>query len=158
MRAAAGTVLVLALALAGCGGSKQKKTIPAADAQALLTQLDQTASNFDKGACNGARFDVTQLQDKANRLPSSVDPEVKANIQSGLTRLSNLIERDCQKPQTTTTSSSTTSSTTPTTTITTTTSSTSTSTSTSSTSTSTSSPGGVVPPNGGTGPGGATSP
>ncbi len=158
MRAAVlGIVLVLALAATGCGGSKQKKTIAAADAQALLTQLDQTGNNFDKGACNGAQFDVSQLQDKANRLPSSVDPEVKANTQAGLTRLSNLIQRDCQKPQTTT-SSSTTSSTTPTTTITTTTSSTSTSTSTTSTSTTTSNPGGVVPPNGGTGPGGATSP
>jgi outer membrane murein-binding lipoprotein Lpp len=160
MRAAVCTIVVLALAVAGCG-SKQKKTIPASNAQALLTQLDQTASNFDKGNCNGAEFDVGQLQDKANRLPSSVDPEVKTNIQNGLTRLSTLVHDNCQKPQTTTTtSSSTTSSTTPSTTITTTTSSTSTSTSTSSTSTSTSSStgGGVVPPTGTAPSGGATSP
>jgi hypothetical protein len=157
MRAALVTLFVLGLAIAGCGGSKQGHTIPASNAQALLTQLDQVSSNFDKGNCNGAGFDVGELQDKADRLPSSVDPEVKTNIQNGLTKLQALVHDNCEKT-TTTTSSSSTSSSTPSTTTTTTTSSTSTSTSTSSTSTSTSSSGGVTPPNGGTGPGGATSP
>jgi hypothetical protein len=158
MRALACIGLVLALALAGCG-SKQEKSIPAGDADALLAGLDRVSSQFDNGACNGAEAKVRDLQNAAAQLPSSVDPEVKSNIEAGLRRLEGLVTRDCKRPEATTTTSSTSS--TPTTTSTTTTTSSS-STSTSTTSTSTSSDqgggGGVVPPNGGTGPGGATSP
>jgi hypothetical protein len=158
MRALACIGLVLALALAGCG-SKQEKTIPAGDADSLLAGLDRATSQFDNGACNGAEAKVVDLQNAAAKLPASVDPEVKNNIEAGLSRLRALVTRDCQKPETTTTSS-TSSSTTPTTSTTTTTSATSTSTSTTSTSTTSDNNGGggVVPPNGGTGPAGATSP
>ena len=160
MRALACIGLVLVLALAGCG-SKQSKTIPAADADSLLAGLDRVSSQFDNGACNGAQAKVADLQNAAARLPSSVDPEVKDNIAAGLSRLRALVSRDCERSQTTTTSTTSSSSTTPTTTTTTTSSSTSTSTSTTSTSTSSEDNGGgggVPPPNGGTGPGGATSP
>jgi outer membrane murein-binding lipoprotein Lpp len=157
MRAAACIGVIAALALAGCG-SKQGHTIPAGDAQSLIAGLDRVTSQFDSGACNGAEAKVRDLEDAAGRLRSSVDPEVKNNIEAGLRRLEAIVHRDCQRPQTTTTSS-TTSSSTPTTTSTTTTTSSSTSTTSSSTSSSSESPGGVVPPSGGTGTsGGATSP
>ena len=157
MRAAVCIALVLALALAGCG-SKQKKTIPAGDAQSLVAGLDRVAAQFDAGACNGAEAKAADLENAAARLPSTVDPKVKANIDAGLQRLRALIHRDCQRTQTTTTSS-TSSSTTPTSTSTTTTTSASTNTTTTSTSTTSSDTGGAVPPNGGTGPaGGATAP
>jgi hypothetical protein len=157
MRAATLIALVLVLAVAGCGGGNDKKTIPAGNAQSLIAGLDRVSDQFDNGACNGAQAKVSDLQNAADNLPSSVDPEVKKNIQDGLQRLNDLVQRDCQRSETTTTSS-TTSSTTPTTTSTTTTTSSSspTTTSTTSTSTSSSDTGGVEPPNGGTGPGGAT--
>jgi hypothetical protein len=158
MRAAACIGVVAAIALAGCGGEKQGHTIDPADAQSLIAGLDRVGQQFDSGACNGAQAKVSDLRAAASRLPSSVDPEVKSNIEAGLQRLQGLIQRDCKRPETTTTSSSTTSSTPTTTSTTTTTSSTSTSTSTTSTSTTSDNNGGggVVPPNGGTGPGGTT--
>jgi hypothetical protein len=158
MRALACIGVVVALAVAGCGGSKQGHTIEPSDAQSLVAGLDRVSSQFDAGACNGARAKVSDLENAAARLPSSVDPEVKNNIEAGLRRLDALVARDCERPQTTTTSSSSSSSSS-TTSTTTTTSSPSTTTTSSTTTSSSSSPGGVVPPNGGTGPaGGATSP
>jgi hypothetical protein len=160
MRAAACIGVIAALALAGCGGEKQGHSIEPGDAQSLIAGLDRVGQQFDSGACNGAQAKVRDLENAAAQLPSTVDPEVKNNIEAGLRRLEGLVSRDCKRPETTTTSSTTSSSTPTTTSTTTTTSSTSTSTSTTSTSTSDNNGGGgVVPPNGGTGPGaGATSP
>ena len=150
------------LALAGCGGQKQGHTIEPADAQSLIAGLDRVGQQFDSGACNGAQAKVRDLQNAAAQLPSTVDPEVKNNIEAGLRRLEGLVVRDCKRPETTTTSSSTTSSTTPTTTssTTTTTSATTTppTTTTTATTTDNNGGGGVIPPNGGTSPGGTTSP
>ncbi|HYZ81468.1 MAG TPA: hypothetical protein VE571_09385 [Solirubrobacteraceae bacterium] len=157
MRALICIGLVVVLALAGCG-SKQGHTIPASDAQSLVAGLDRVGSQFDSGACNGAQAKVRDLQDAAARLPSGVDPEVKANIEAGLRRLQALVQRDCQRTQTTTTSSSSSSSSSSTVTSTTTTTSSSVTTTATSTSTTSQDTGGVVPPNGGTAPGGATSP
>jgi hypothetical protein len=162
MRVLACIGVVAVLAVAGCGGQKQGHTIEPGDAQSLIAGLDRVGQQFDSGACNGAQAKVRDLENAAAQLPSTVDPEVKNNIEAGLRRLEGLVSRDCKRPQTTTTSSSTTSSSTPTTTSTTTTTS-STSTSTFTTSTSTTSAGngggGVIPPNGGTGPAaGATAP
>jgi hypothetical protein len=160
MRAACiALALCVAVAVAACGGSSHKRTLAAADAQRLLTQLDQTQANFDKGACNGARFDVSQLQQKVDNLPSTVDPKLKANLRVSLARLDTLIQSQCQRTQTTTTSSSSSSTSTPTTTTTaTTTTSSSFSTTTTATTTSQGGGGGVLPPTT-TGPsGGATVP
>jgi cell division septation protein DedD len=102
MRRAGYIALVAALALTGCGGSKHKKTIPRADAQALITELDQVSDNFDSKACNGARAKVGELETKANALPASVDQTVKQNILDGLARLDDLVGRDCRRAQTNT--------------------------------------------------------
>jgi hypothetical protein len=155
-------VLSLALALAGCGGSKTEPSIPASNAQALLTQLDQVANNFDNGACNGAHAKVAELISKVDQLPSTVNKEVRTNLRNGMVHLDSLIGSQCKRPETTTTSASTTT-TTPTTTTTETSSTTSstpqtTITSTSSTTTSTPAGGGVVPPTGTSPSGGVTSP
>lgn len=163
MRAACIAIaLVAALALAGCGGNKTKPSIPSDDAQALQTLLDQTANNFDHGACNGAHAKVAQLIAKVDQLPSSVDPTVRKNLRDGAVHLNGLLTDQCKRPETTTTSSSTTTTTPSTTTTeTTTTSSTPETTTTSSTSTTTSAPsqpGGVVPPTTTSPSGGATSP
>lgn len=155
--------LVAALTLAGCGGNKTKPSIPSDDAQALQTLLDQTANNFDHGACNGAHAKVAQLVARVDQLPSSVDPTVRKNLRDGAVHLNSLLTDQCKRPETTATSSSSTTTTTPstTTTETTTTSSTPETTTTSSTSTTTSAPsqpGGVVPPTTTSPSGGATSP
>ncbi|MGZ4200674.1 MAG: hypothetical protein ACXVRH_01295 [Thermoleophilaceae bacterium] len=157
MRLACIALLAAAVVVAGCGSKKPKPTLAAADAQRLLTQLDQASSNFDKGACSGARFDVAQLQQKVAGLPSNVDPTLRTNLHTSLARLDQLIQQQCQRQQTTTTSSS--SSTTSTTPSTTTTTSTTTTSSSSSISTTTTSQGGgVLPPTTTAPSGGATVP
>ncbi len=157
MRLACIALLAAAVVVAGCGSKKPKPTLAAADAQRLLTQLDQASSNFDKGACNGARFDVAQLQQKVAGLPSNVDPKLRTNLHTSLARLDQLIQQQCQRQQTTTTSSSSTTSTTPSTTTTTSITTTSSSSSISSTTT-TSQGGGVLPPTTTAPSGGATVP
>src|SRR5436190_9531408 len=105
--ACTGAVLALAFAAAGCGGEKQGHTIEPSDAQSLIAGLDRVSQQFDSGACNGAQAKVADLHNAAAKLPATVDPEVKSNIEAGLKRLQGLVSRDCQRPETTTTSSST---------------------------------------------------
>jgi hypothetical protein len=96
MRRASLIALAVALAVAGCGG--QKRTIPTSRAESMLTQLDTIGTEFDKGACSTARDRVVSLEARARALPSSVDPEVKRNLVSGLRRLQSLVVSDCSRP------------------------------------------------------------
>lgn len=102
------TVLLVsvAVALAGCGS--QKRTIPTKQAQSFLTQLDAIGSQVDNGACTGAAAKVRALQLQVRSLPSSVDPEVKRNLQAGVARLATLVSRQCQRPPPTNTTPTTT--------------------------------------------------
>jgi hypothetical protein len=114
MRRAGYIALVAALALTGCGGSKHKKTVPRADAQALITELDQVSDNFDSKACSGASFKIDDLRNKASALPSSVDATVKQNIVDGIDRLGTLVQQDCRRTPTNTETTPTETTTTPT--------------------------------------------
>lgn len=93
-------------ALAGCGS--QKRTIPTKQAQSFLQQLDNIGSQVDNGACTGASAKVRALQAQVGDLPSSVDSEVKRNLQEGVARLGTLVSRDCQRPTPTNTTPTTT--------------------------------------------------
>lgn len=110
MRLAATTLVFGALLAAGCGADEEEgEPIPAGDAQALLTQLDQTQQLVDDGTCRGARFQVTgdgQLEDKVAALPEDVNPDVRQALEDGLDRLGDLIDQECgedEEPETDTT-------------------------------------------------------
>jgi hypothetical protein len=87
----------VAFALAGCGGG-QKRTIPTKQAQSFLQQLDTIGSQFDNGACTGANAKMATLEAQVRRLPSSVDSEVKRNLEDGVARLATLVSNQCQRP------------------------------------------------------------
>jgi len=89
-------VIVLVLALAGCGS--QKRTIPTAKAQSFLQQLDNISSQVDNGACVGAEAKARALESQVRALPSSVDSEVKRNLIAGVVRLEKLVSQQCQRP------------------------------------------------------------
>jgi len=89
-------VVGVVFALAGCGN--QKRTIPTKQAQSFLQQLDNIGSQFDNGACTGAGAKVLALQSQVRDLPSSVDAEVKRNLEDGVARLRTLVARQCQRP------------------------------------------------------------
>jgi hypothetical protein len=108
------TSLLLALALAagvlfavaGCGS--QKRTIPTKQAQSFLQQLDAIGSQVDNGACTGAGAKVRALAVQVRALPSSVDSEVKRNLEEGVARLATLVSHQCQRPTPTNTTPTTT--------------------------------------------------
>jgi hypothetical protein len=107
VRFAASTLVLAALFAAGCGSDdKEGEPIPAADAQALVTQLDQTEQLVEDGTCRGARFQVTgdgQLEDKVAALPEDVDADVRQALEDGLDRLAGLIDDECgqdEEPET----------------------------------------------------------
>ena len=81
---------------------QDEPSIPSDDAQALQTLLDQTAADFDHGACNGAHTKVAQLTAKIDQLPSSVDPTVR-KTRDGAVHLNSLLTDQCKRPETTTT-------------------------------------------------------
>lgn len=110
MRRAATTLVLGALLVAGCGSDEEEgEPIPAGDAQALLTQLDQTEQLVEDGTCRGARFQVTgnrQLEDKVAALPDDVNADVRQALADGLDRLADLIDDECgqeEEPETDTT-------------------------------------------------------
>jgi hypothetical protein len=82
-------VVAVGVALVGCGS--QKRTIPTKTAQSYLRQLDNIQSQYDNGSCSGARAKVVALQAQVRRLPSSVDSEVKQNLDDGVARLRTLV-------------------------------------------------------------------
>ncbi|HEY1594424.1 MAG TPA: hypothetical protein VGF74_03425 [Thermoleophilaceae bacterium] len=92
----AGVILAaVAVVLAGCGG--QKRTIPTHSGQSFLNQLDKIGEQFDNGSCSGAQDKVASLASQVRQLPSSVDAEVKRNLQAGVARLAVLVSRNCQR-------------------------------------------------------------
>ena len=99
-------VTAVAVAVAGCGG--QKRTIPTRTAQSFLRQLDAISSQVDNGACTGAGAKARALESQARDLPSSVDSEVKRNLEDGVRRLETLVSRQCQRPTPTNTTPTTT--------------------------------------------------
>jgi hypothetical protein len=89
-------VTAVVVAVAGCGG--QKRTIPTRTAQSFLRQLDAIGSQVDNGACTGAGAKARALETQARGLPSSVDSEVKRNLEDGARRLETLVSQQCQRP------------------------------------------------------------
>jgi len=102
---AAVLVAAVVVAVAGCGG--QKRTIPTHTAQSFLTQLDKIGEQFDNGSCTGASAKVAALANQVRQLPSSVDSEVKRNLQAGVARLARLVQ-SCQRQTPTNTTPTTT--------------------------------------------------
>jgi hypothetical protein len=97
-------LLVLAAGLVGCGGGGgDGGSIPSADADRLVTQLDQVAERADNGSCNSARFQVGELEQKVGALPQSVDADVRQELNEGLDNLRKLVDEQCQERETPTT-------------------------------------------------------
>jgi outer membrane murein-binding lipoprotein Lpp len=104
--------------LVGCG-SDSKKLIPSGDANALNSNLDAIANAVTAGRCAAASSKLTDLRSDLNRLPSTIDPDLRHNLEEAYAVLAKDALRDCRaRTQTTTTETTptTTTETTPTTT------------------------------------------
>lgn len=93
--------LLAAAALIGCGGNGE--SIPEDDAEVLLTRLDEVETAFEEENCDGARESAELLQQQvsdeaaASRLPRGVDSDVREALQAGATRLTQLVNDQCEE-------------------------------------------------------------
>lgn len=142
--------IVVAGALAGCGGSGSPKLIPADSAEALDGSIQEVADATASGDCGAAESALATAENQLAALPRSVDTQLKERIAEGLQQLEATVPAQCReaKPkttQTTTTEPTTTTTTTEPTTETTTTTTRTTTTTTPTTPTTTPDNGGITP-------------
>jgi hypothetical protein len=155
--------LLAALALGACG-KDDGDPIPASQANALIRGLDTAKRQAEQGSCGTLlRTTLPALEQRAQRLKSTVGSDTRTTIQDGIAHLRELATDQCNQQQEqqlpttseTTTSETTTSEPTTTTTEPPTTDTTTTEPPTTDTQTTTTAPPTTPPNNGGTPPGGA---
>jgi hypothetical protein len=103
-------IVAMGMALAGCGSDEEGKPIPeevAADIDLLLDKIQGQIDQGSLGACNDIKKpDQTfeALQAAVERVPSSVDADVRDALGQSVERLSDLIDEECssREPETTT--------------------------------------------------------
>jgi len=89
--------LVIALLLAGCGGSEQ---IPARTASVITAGLERVDKRVRAGECDGARRTLETLDGRVHELPRRVDPAVRRTLSGGVDHLGTLVRKQCkQKPK-----------------------------------------------------------
>jgi hypothetical protein len=93
-RAAIAVLCLLALLGAGCGSTD--KLIPQDDASAMLDDLAKVRSHSDAGECDRAAREVSQLSDKVQELPASVDTALRDRLSEGVRHLRQVVDTDCE--------------------------------------------------------------
>jgi hypothetical protein len=98
--------LAACLLAAGCGSDDGGQGIPPDSAAALDRQLDSIQSRFEVGggACNditdGSDPNTTAVEQTINGLPGDVDQDVRDALADGFARLFQLVQEQCEQPQT----------------------------------------------------------
>jgi outer membrane biosynthesis protein TonB len=94
-----------ALAAAGCGSDDEGAPIPAEQADALLSQLENVQYRLDNGSV-GACQDIFSHPDSPNQqpvedllaqIPQRVDPEVRSALEESFARLWELVDQECDQ-------------------------------------------------------------
>ena len=100
-------IAALAIGAAGCGNSA--KLLPADQASALDSALQQVADATGAGDCQQAQDALHSAQQAYAKLPASVDVRLTARLKQGLDKLALTVGPQCRavaeqaKPTTTTT-------------------------------------------------------
>jgi hypothetical protein len=102
--------LIAVFPVLGCG--QRSALIPKQDATQVLAQLDAIQQLMDSGQCEGLAQAITNAQSTVSAFPESVDAELVARIQQGLSNLTTQAPRDCKEGIKTTTTDTTTTATT----------------------------------------------
>jgi hypothetical protein len=99
-----------ALGVVACGGSDgPAPSIGRGAAATLLSELQQVEANVNVGSCAVASTHAQALLDDINKLPDSVDPDVRRALDSGASQLTVLLTEPGQcESQTGTTNTNTT--------------------------------------------------
>jgi hypothetical protein len=135
--------VAVAVGLVSCGSRDEKGLLPGENAREIVANLNQVQEDAANGDCTSAAGEVAAIQDQIDRLPDSVDPELRARLEDGAQQLADLVnspdacvatstteettteettseETTTEKPKTESTTTTSTTTTTPTTTTTTT--------------------------------------
>jgi hypothetical protein len=98
--------LAACLLAAGCGSDDEGAGIPQDSAAALQSQLESIQDRFEFGgaACaditDGEDPNTTAVQRTLDGLPGDVDQDVRDALVQGFDRLFQLVEEQCEEPQT----------------------------------------------------------
>jgi hypothetical protein len=98
--------LAACLLAAGCGSDDEGAGIPPDAASALQRQLESIQGRFEFGgaACNditdGEDPNTTAVQRTLDGIPGDVDQDVRDALGQGFERLFQLVEEQCEEPQT----------------------------------------------------------
>ncbi|GAC1318988.1 MAG: hypothetical protein NVSMB25_09100 [Thermoleophilaceae bacterium] len=88
--------LLVAAALAGCGGSKAGAPIPRAAADDLAGRLTEARNRSNPLRCHDLQKDtIPTLEQDARNLPQSVDQKVRTTVSDGVAHLRDLVQQQC---------------------------------------------------------------
>jgi hypothetical protein len=94
-------LLVLGVVLAGCGGDKEGKPLPAAQVQLLNGRLDEAERRLADGSEGACKDILDDTQPEVARIIDSLPDDVDADVRDALTEsydnLWNLVDDRCQE-------------------------------------------------------------
>lgn len=91
-----------AAGLSACGGSSSKSLLPAADADALKSDLDDVAGAVADQDCTQVGKALNQLDRDLTQLPAGTSARLKTRLREGYDRLRNQAAKECQADTTST--------------------------------------------------------
>ncbi len=94
-------LLVLGVVLAGCGGDKEGKPLPAAQVQLLNGRLDEAERRLADGSEGACKDILDDTQPEVGRIIDSLPDDVDADVRDALTEsfdnLWNVVDDRCQE-------------------------------------------------------------
>jgi len=96
-----------AVGLVSCGGSDDD-LLPGDTASEILTNLSSVEELVAEGDCEGALSAAQDVATQVERLPGSVDAELRERLAAGADQLEQVSAEDCTEPETVTTTAETT--------------------------------------------------
>jgi hypothetical protein len=94
-------LLVLGVVLAGCGGDKEGKPLPAAQVQLLNGRLDEAERRLADGSEGACKDILDDTQPEVGRiidsLPNDVDADVRDALTESFDNLWNVVDDRCQE-------------------------------------------------------------
>jgi hypothetical protein len=92
---------IAAVGLVSCGGSDDD-LLPGSSADQILDNLDTVEELVAEGSCDEAVSAAAEIRDQVERLPRSVDAELRQRLIEGADRLEEVAASDCTPPTTVT--------------------------------------------------------
>lgn len=97
------TILACGAVVSACGEEDRSHLLPGDSVQEIETNLDTVQQQFNEGLCLDALDSAGEVQNQAERLPRTVDPELKRALIDGAVTLIQLVQENCDETGTTST-------------------------------------------------------